>query len=175
MYISKSLFNAVIYTHTYVYTLQQCCPIEFLQRWKRSVSVLSKTVTSHISYWELVMWLVWLRKCYSFLILFTNSFNEANLNSYMWVAIVQHSPIGIRSLSKKSTAIVNIMRTVYATLVYPGSQGEWTEMRLCKKWWLHCTSQWGVVEATEWACVLCGHCIQNDWVSRARNLCQILC
>ena len=27
----------------------------------------------------------------------------------------------------------------------------------------------------EWACVLCGHHIQNDWVSRATHLHQILC
>ena len=32
----------------------------------------------------------------------------------------------------------------------------------------------GVVNAIEWACVLCGHCIQNDWASRATNLHQIL-
>ena len=33
----------------------------------------------------------------------------------------------------------------------------------------------GVVDAIEWACVLCGCRIQNDWVSRAMNLHQILC
>ena len=27
----------------------------------------------------------------------------------------------------------------------------------------------GVGDAIEWACVLCGHRIQNDWVSRAKN------
>ena len=32
----------------------------------------------------------------------------------------------------------------------------------------------GAVDTTEWACVLCGHCIQNDWASRAMNLHQIL-
>ena len=32
-----------------------------------------------------------------------------------------------------------------------------------------------VVGAFEWACVLCDHCIQNDYVSRAMNLHQILC
>ena len=31
-----------------------------------------------------------------------------------------------------------------------------------------------VVDAIEWACVLCGHHIQNDWASRAINLHQIL-
>ena len=30
----------------------------------------------------------------------------------------------------------------------------------------------GEVDALEWACVLCGHCIQNYWVSRATNLPQ---
>ena len=33
----------------------------------------------------------------------------------------------------------------------------------------------GAVDPTEWACVLCGRHIQNDWVSRATNLHQILC
>ena len=33
----------------------------------------------------------------------------------------------------------------------------------------------GAVDAVEWACELCGCCIQNDWVSRAMNLHQILC
>ena len=33
----------------------------------------------------------------------------------------------------------------------------------------------GVVDALEWAYVLCGHHIQNDWASRAKNLHQILC
>ena len=28
----------------------------------------------------------------------------------------------------------------------------------------------GAVDAVEWACVLCGHHIQNDWESRATNL-----
>ena len=32
----------------------------------------------------------------------------------------------------------------------------------------------GAVDTIEWACELCGHCIQNDWVSRAMNLYQIL-
>ena len=32
----------------------------------------------------------------------------------------------------------------------------------------------GVVDTVEWACVLCGCCIQNDWASRAMNLHQIL-
>ena len=31
------------------------------------------------------------------------------------------------------------------------------------------------VDAVEWPCVLCGHHIQDDWVSRAMNLHQILC
>ena len=32
----------------------------------------------------------------------------------------------------------------------------------------------GAVDAVEWACVLCGHHIQNDWANRATNLHQIL-
>ena len=32
----------------------------------------------------------------------------------------------------------------------------------------------GGSDTTEWACVLCGHHIQNDWLSRAMNLYQIL-
>ena len=68
----------------------------------------------------------------------------------------------------RSPAIVN-MRAVCATLISPGSQGQWTGMRVCEQWWLHCASHWAV-DAVEWACVLCGHCIQNDWVSIALNL-----
>ena len=33
----------------------------------------------------------------------------------------------------------------------------------------------GAVDTVEWACVLCGRHIQNDWVSTAMNLHQILC
>ena len=51
----------------------------------------------------------------------------------------------------------------------PGSQGEWPGMRMCEQRRLHCTSQWGC-----WLCALCGHCIQNDWASRATKLHQIL-
>ena len=32
----------------------------------------------------------------------------------------------------------------------------------------------GAVDAIEWACVLCGHHIQNDWMNRAMKLYQIL-
>ena len=32
----------------------------------------------------------------------------------------------------------------------------------------------GAVDAIELSCVLCGHCLQNDWASRATNLHQIL-
>ena len=32
----------------------------------------------------------------------------------------------------------------------------------------------GTADTTEWACVLCDCCIQNDWASRAKNLHQIL-
>ena len=43
-------------------------------------------------------------------------------------------------------------------------------MHMCEQWQLHCTSQWRVVDAVEWACVLCGCCMQNDWDSRGTNL-----
>ena len=33
----------------------------------------------------------------------------------------------------------------------------------------------GVVGTVDWACVLCGHSIQNNWASRAMNLHEILC
>ena len=33
----------------------------------------------------------------------------------------------------------------------------------------------GAVDTVEWACVLCGHCIENDWVSRATNPNHIVC
>ena len=33
----------------------------------------------------------------------------------------------------------------------------------------------GAVDAIEWACILCGHHIQNDWASRATNALHILC
>ena len=36
-------------------------------------------------------------------------------------------------------------------------------MHMCEQWWLHRTSQWGAVDTIEWACVLCGYHIQNDW------------
>ena len=32
----------------------------------------------------------------------------------------------------------------------------------------------GAIDAIEWVCVLCGHYIQNAWVSRAMNLHRIL-
>ena len=51
--------------------------------------------------------------------------------------------ISIWGLSRKRPAIVNIMRTVWATSMEPGSQGEWTGMSMCEQWWLHCTGQWG--------------------------------
>ena len=45
---------------------------------------------------------------------------------------------------------------------------------MCEQWRLHCTSQWGVVDTIEWVCVLCGHCVQNDWACKAMNLHQLL-
>ena len=44
---------------------------------------------------------------------------------------------------------------------------------MCEQWLFHCTSQWGS-RSTEWACALCGCRTQNNWVSRATNLHQIL-
>ena len=34
------------------------------------------------------------------------------------------------------------------------------------KWLLHCISQWGQLDDIEWACVLCGRHIQNNWVEQ---------
>ena len=45
---------------------------------------------------------------------------------------------------------------------------------MCQQQQPHCTSQWGQWASVEWACVLCGCDIQNDWVSRAMNLHQNL-
>ena len=45
---------------------------------------------------------------------------------------------------------------------------------MCEQWQLHYTSQQGLVDAIEWACVLCGCHIKNDWASRAMNLHKIL-
>ena len=39
-------------------------------------------------------------------------------------------------------------------------------MRVCEQGRLHCTSQWGGVDTIEWACVLCGRHIQNNWVEQ---------
>ena len=72
----------------------------------------------------------------------------------------------IHVLSIKSPTIVNIMRMVCMTLMQPGSQGEWTGMCMCEQWWLHCANQWRVVDIIEWACVLCGSCIQNYQVEQ---------
>ena len=61
-------------------------------------------------------------------------------------------------LPGKSPATVNVMRTVCMIWIWPGSQWEWTGMCMCEQWQRHCTSQSeGVVDAVEWACVLCGH------------------
>ena len=43
-----------------------------------------------------------------------------------------------------------------------------------EQWQVHCTSQWGAIDAVDWSCVLCGHHIQNDWASRAK-ICIKLC
>ena len=67
----------------------------------------------------------------------------------------RHCP-GERGLTRKSPAIVNIMRMVW-----------WHRCKLAAKerglewvWW----TIMGAVDAVEWACALCGCCIQNDWV-----------
>ena len=44
---------------------------------------------------------------------------------------------------EKSPAIVNIMRMVSTTLMYPGSQGEWIGMLMGEQRQLHYPSQWG--------------------------------
>ena len=55
-----------------------------------------------------------------------------------------------RGLSRKSLAIVNTMRGLCTTSMYPGSQGEWTGMCVCEQGHRHCTSQWGtMVDAIE--------------------------
>ena len=51
------------------------------------------------------------------------------------------------------------MKTVCTTPI----QGEWTGMHMHEQWRLHCASH-GAVDTTEWACVLHGCRIQNDWV-----------
>ena len=48
----------------------------------------------------------------------------------------------------------------------PGGQGEWTGMHMYEQWQLHCTSCQGEVDAAEWACVPCGHHIQNERVEQ---------
>ena len=49
-------------------------------------------------------------------------------------------------LSGKSPTIVNIMRMVCKTSMWPGSQGEWTGMHICQQWRLHWTSQMSLSE-----------------------------
>ena len=44
----------------------------------------------------------------------------------------------LRGVSRKSTAIVNIMRIVCVIFMWPGSQGEWTGMHRCEQGLLHC-------------------------------------
>ena len=40
-------------------------------------------------------------------------------------------------------------------------------MHMCEQWRLHCTTQWGVVDAMQWACVLCGcHTQMTEWVEQ---------
>ena len=39
-------------------------------------------------------------------------------------------------------------------------------MYVNEQWRLHCNIQVGAVDTVEWACVLCGHRIQNDWVEQ---------
>ena len=77
---------------------------------------------------------VWYPCFLSFLIPLSCNIRCFNFILYQW------------GLSGKSPAIINIMRRVCATSVYPGSQGEWTGMCMCEQWWLHCTGrhQWGL-------------------------------
>ena len=49
---------------------------------------------------------------------------------------------------------------------------------MCMHAWTMTTSLYwlvGEVDAIEWACVLCDHHIQNDWVSRAMKICIKFC
>ena len=64
---------------------------------------------------------------------------------YTYVCVYLHS------LPRKNLTIVNITRTVCATSMYPGSQGEWTGMCMREQWCLYCTSQW------EWSILLNEH------------------
>ena len=66
----------------------------------------------------------------------------------------------IHGLSGKSPAIVNIMRMVCTTSMWPGSQGEWTGLCVNND---NFTVLVSLFTTVEWACVLCGYCIQNDW------------
>ena len=73
----------------------------------------------------------------------------------------------IQSLSGKSSAIVNTMRAICATSMDPGSQGEWTGMRMCEQWQLHYTSQWGPLDAIVSMCtVWLSH---SKWLSEWSN------
>ena len=78
----------------------------------------------------------------------------------------------IRGVSRKSPTIVNIMRMVFVwhqcNLTAKESVLEWACMNNDD----FTVLVGGVVNVIEWACVLCGHCIQNDWASRAMNLHQ---
>ena len=62
---------------------------------------------------------------------------NTDLNAYIFTYTYTY----VRSLSGKSPAIVNIMKTVCLTAMYPGSQTEWTGIHMCEQWWLHCTSR----------------------------------
>ena len=82
-----------------------------------------------------------------------------------------------QGLSRKSPAIVNVTRMVLCGICITW-QPDYVDGRV--DWnahvWTMTSSLYqslGAVDAVEWACVLCDHCIQNDWASRATNLHQI--
>ena len=79
--------------------------------------------------------------------------------------ILAHISCALYEVCPKKPSTVNIMGTVCATLVSPGSQGEWTGICVDSDDLTVLVS--GVVDTVHWACALCGRRIQNDWASRA--------
>ena len=57
------------------------------------------------------------------------------MNIYMNIYIFIYIFLGIYIhiyMPRKSPTIVNIVRMVCATLMYPGSKGEWVGMHMCE-------------------------------------------
>ena len=76
-------------------------------------------------------------------------------------------------LSRKSPAIDNVIRTVVGYRCNPAAKENGQECA-CVNYDDCIVQSVGAVDTVEWARVLCGCCIQNDWESRATNLHQIL-